>query len=148
MLGRIAAQTMEAAAIQCLILLKFIKLLYLVDESTIILPYKTFFAVKGDVLVEPDKLGQLYTAVSKYFQKISSKKVNETIYISVILCLIPLQKVFISACTRKWKIYPIRSTHSLSKCPFLPQLAGCSSFMSIRASVPSAPLWLYHCPGL
>jgi len=43
---------MEAAAIQCLFLMVFIKLLCLVDESTVILPYKIFFAVKGDVLFE------------------------------------------------------------------------------------------------
>jgi len=48
-----------AAAIQHLILMVFIKLLCFVDKSTIILPYKLFFAVKGDVLSELDKLGQL-----------------------------------------------------------------------------------------
>ncbi len=63
---------MEAVAIQCLCLMKFIKLLHLVDESTIILPYKFYFALKGDVLFEPEKLGQSYTMVSKYFQGFSS----------------------------------------------------------------------------
>jgi len=58
---------LDAAAIQHLILMEFIKLLCLVDKTTVILPYKIFFAVKGDVLFEPEKLGQLYMAVSKYF---------------------------------------------------------------------------------
>jgi len=65
--------------------MEFIKLLCLVDKSTIILPYKTFFAVKGYVLFELDKLGQLYTAVSKYFQGFSFRKVTETMYISILL---------------------------------------------------------------
>ncbi len=64
---------MEAAAIQCLCLMEFIKLLCLVDESTIlILPYKSYFALKGEVLFEPDKLGQSYTIVSKHFKSFSS----------------------------------------------------------------------------
>jgi len=75
---------MEAVAIQCLILIEFIKL-HLVDKSTCILLHKILFAVKGDVLFEQEKLGQSYTAVSKYFQGFSSRKVNETMYISVLL---------------------------------------------------------------
>jgi len=77
--------TLEAVAIQCLILMEFIKLLHLVDESMDILPYKTFLAVKGDVLFKLENLGQLYTAVSKYFQGFSSRKVNEMMYISILL---------------------------------------------------------------
>jgi len=64
----IAPQDAQEAAIQCLLLMEFIKLLHLVNKSAVILPYKIFFAVKGDVLSEPDKLGQLYMAVSKYKQ--------------------------------------------------------------------------------
>jgi len=69
-------------AIQHLILMDFIKLLCLGDESTILPLYKMFFAVKDDVLMELDKLGQSYTAVSKYFQGFSSRKVTETMYVS------------------------------------------------------------------
>jgi len=65
--------------------MEFIKILHLVDKSTILIPYKTFFAVKGDVLSEPDKLGQSYMAVSKYFQGFSSRKVMEAMYVSVLL---------------------------------------------------------------
>jgi len=76
---------LDAAAIQCLILMEFIKLLCLVDKTTVILPYKIFFAVKGNVLSEPEKMGQSYTAISKYFQGFKSRKVNESMYISVLL---------------------------------------------------------------
>jgi len=65
--------------------MEFIKTLCLMDESTVLLPYKTFFAVKGDVLTELDKLSQSYMAVSKYFQGFSSRKVTETIYVSILL---------------------------------------------------------------
>ncbi len=65
--------------------MEFIKILCLVDESTILLPYKTFFAVKGNVLTELDKLGQSYMAVNKYFQGFSSRKVMETMYVSVLI---------------------------------------------------------------
>jgi len=75
---------LDAAAIQCLILMEFIKLLCLVDKTTVILPYKIFFAVNNDVLSEPEKLGQLYT-ISKYFQGFDSRKVNESMYVSVLL---------------------------------------------------------------
>jgi len=78
-------EAQEATAIQHLILMEFIKLLCLVDESAILLLYKTFFAVKGNVLYELDKLSQSYMAVSKYFQGFSSWKVNETMYVSVLL---------------------------------------------------------------
>jgi len=76
---------LDAAAIQCLILIEFVQLLCLVDETTVILPYKHSFAVKGDVLFELEKLGQLYTAISKYFQGFTSRKVNESMYVSVLL---------------------------------------------------------------
>jgi len=56
---------MEAAAIQCLILMEFIKLLCLVDKFTVILPYKIFFAVKGNVLFEPENLGHILQSAFK-----------------------------------------------------------------------------------
>jgi len=65
--------------------MEFIKTLHLVDESTVLLSYKTFFAVKADVLTEPDKLSQSYMAVIKYLQGFSSRKVTETMYVSVLL---------------------------------------------------------------
>jgi len=73
---------MEAAAIQHLCLIEFIKLLCLVN---VILPYKSFFALKGDVLFDPEKLGQSYTAVRKYFQGFSSCLLNKTMYVSVLI---------------------------------------------------------------
>jgi len=76
---------MDVATIQCLCLTEFIKLLYLVDELTIILPYKSYFVLKEEVLVEPDKLGLSFTAVSKYFQGSSSLQLNETIYVSILI---------------------------------------------------------------
>jgi len=84
---------MEAVAIQHLLLMEFIKLLQLVDESTVILPYKTYFALKGDVLFEQEKLGQSYTVVSKYFQSFSSRKVNETMYVSILIGYNPPQRI-------------------------------------------------------
>jgi len=76
---------MEAMAIQHLILVELIKLLHLVDESTVLLPYKTYFAQKGGVLSEPEKVGQSYTVVSTCFQRFGSQKVNETMYVSILL---------------------------------------------------------------
>jgi len=45
--------------------MEFIKLLHLVDETIVILPYKILFAVKGDVLSEPEKWGQPSVSTSK-----------------------------------------------------------------------------------
>jgi len=72
-------------AIQHLCLTKFITTMHWVDETTVLLPYKTFHALNGNVLLEPDKLGQSFMAVSKYFQNFCSLPLNGTIYVSVLI---------------------------------------------------------------
>jgi len=76
---------MEIMASQSLCLTEFIKILCLVDESTVILNYKSFFVLKEDILFEPEKLDQSFTVVSKYFQGFSSWHLNETMYVSVLI---------------------------------------------------------------
>ncbi len=52
-------------AIQCLYLLAVLTTIHQVDETAVLLPYKTFYALNEEVLYEPNKLGQSYTAISK-----------------------------------------------------------------------------------
>jgi len=56
-----------------------------VDETAILLPYKSFYALNGEVLYEPDKLGQSFMTMSKYFQGFHSEHLNEIMYVSVLV---------------------------------------------------------------
>jgi len=56
-----------------------------VDETAVLLPYKTFHALNGDVLYELEKLSQSFMAVSKYFQNFHSLPLNGTMYVSVLV---------------------------------------------------------------
>jgi len=58
---------LDAMVIQHLYLSDFLTTIHRVDETAVLLPYKSFFALNEEVLYEPGKLGQSYTAVSKYF---------------------------------------------------------------------------------
>jgi len=55
-------------AIQCLCLAKFLIIICHVDETAVLLLYKTFYALNKEVLYKPNKLGQSFTTISKYFQ--------------------------------------------------------------------------------
>jgi len=51
-------------AIQHLCLTEFLTTMHWVDETVILLPYKSFHALNGDILHKPNELGQSFTAVS------------------------------------------------------------------------------------
>jgi len=53
-------------AIQCFCLAKFLTTMSQVDETAVLLPYKTFHTLNGNVLYEPDKLGQSFIAVTTF----------------------------------------------------------------------------------
>jgi len=72
-------------AIQCLYLLAFLTLIHWVDKTAVLQLYKSFFALNEEVLYEPDKLGQSYTAISKYFQGFCSQKIGDRMYVSVLI---------------------------------------------------------------
>ncbi len=72
-------------AIQCLYLTKFLAAICRVDESAVLLPFKSYFALNEEVLSEPDKIGQSYMAVSKYFQGFRSQRITDQMYISVLV---------------------------------------------------------------
>jgi len=85
---------LDAMAIQCLYLTKFLTLICQVDETAVLLPYKSFFALNKEVLYAPDKLGQSYTAVSKYFQGFFSHKIMDKMYVSVLVAYNSSQEDF------------------------------------------------------
>ncbi len=66
----------NAMAIQRLYLSAFLTTIRRVDETAVLLPYKSFFALNEEVLYKPDKLGQSYTVISKYFQGFCSQPEN------------------------------------------------------------------------
>jgi len=73
-------------AIQHLCLAKFLTIIHHdVDETAALLPYKLFFALNGEVLFKPNKLGQSFMAVNKYFQGFCSQHLTETLYNSVLV---------------------------------------------------------------
>jgi len=55
-------------AYQCLCLAKLLTIIHHVDETAVLLLYKTFYALNEEVLYKPNKLGQSFTVISKYFQ--------------------------------------------------------------------------------
>jgi len=71
--------------IQHLYLTKFLAAICCIDESTVLLPYKSFFALNEEVLYKPDKLGQSYMAVSKYFQGFCSQHIMDRMYINILV---------------------------------------------------------------
>jgi len=71
--------------IQCLCLTKFLTTICQVDETAVLLPYKSFYALNKEVLYKPDKLGQSYTAISKYFQGFHSQCMMDKMYISILV---------------------------------------------------------------
>ena len=81
-------------AIQCLYLTEFITTIHQVDETTVFLPYKSFFALNKEVLYEPDNLRQSYTAVSKYFQGFHSQCIIDKIYVSILVAYNSSQEDF------------------------------------------------------
>ncbi len=76
---------LEAIAIQRLYLTEFLAAIRRVDESAVLLPFKSYFALNEEVLSEPDKIGQSYMAVSKYFQGFHSQRISDRMYISVLV---------------------------------------------------------------
>jgi len=76
---------LDAMAIQCIYTTKFLTLICCVDETAVLLLYKSFFALNKEVLHEPDKLGQSHTVVSKYFQGFHSYKITDKMYLSVLV---------------------------------------------------------------
>jgi len=68
---------LEATAIQRLYLMEFLAAIRRVDESAILLPFKTYFALNEDVLSNPDQIGQSYTAISKYFQGFRPQRITD-----------------------------------------------------------------------
>ena len=80
-----ARDDLDAMAIQRLYLSEVLTTIRLVDETAVLLPYQSFFALNEEVLFEPDKLGQSYTAVSKYFQGFRSQKITDRMYVSILV---------------------------------------------------------------
>jgi len=76
---------LDAMAIQHLYLSEFLTTICLVDEIAVLLPYKSFFALNKEVLYEPAKLGQSYTAISKYYQGFCSQKIMDRMYVSILV---------------------------------------------------------------
>jgi len=72
-------------AIQCLCLAEFLTIICHVDETAVLLPYKMFYALNGEVFYEPDKLGQSFMAASKYFQGFHSQHLTENMYLSMLV---------------------------------------------------------------
>jgi len=72
-------------AIQHLCPAKFFTIIHHVDETAVLLPYKSFYTLNGEVLYEPDKLGQSFMAMSKYFQVFHSQCLTETMYLYVLV---------------------------------------------------------------
>jgi len=72
-------------AIQRLYLAEFLAAIHRVDESAVLLPFKSYFALNEEVLSEPDKIGQSYTAISKYFQSFHPQRISDRMYISVLV---------------------------------------------------------------
>jgi len=72
-------------AIPCICLTKFLTTICQVDETAILLPYKPFYALNKEVLHEPDKLGESYTAVSKNFQGFCSQCLMDKMYVSILV---------------------------------------------------------------
>ncbi len=75
---------LDAMAIQHLYLSAVLTTIRWVDETVVLLPYKTFYALNEDILYEPNKLGQSYAAISKYFQGFRSQKIGDRMYVSVL----------------------------------------------------------------
>jgi len=80
-----AHDNLDSMAIQCLYLTKFLSAIHQVDESAVLLPYKSFFALNEEVLYKLDKLGQSYTSISKYFQGFHSQNIMERMYVSILV---------------------------------------------------------------
>jgi len=65
--------------------MEFLTIICQVEETAIILPYKSFYALNEEVLYESAKLGQSYMAVSKYFQGFCSHCLMDKMYISILV---------------------------------------------------------------
>jgi len=79
-----AQGNLDAMAIQRLYLSAFMTTIHWVDETAVLLLYKSFFALNEEVLYKPNKLRQSYTAISKYFQGFRSQKIGDRMYVSVL----------------------------------------------------------------
>jgi len=75
---------LAAITIQCLCLAKFLTIIHHMDETAVLLPYKSFYTLNGEVLYEPNNLGQVFTAESKYFQGFHSQHPSDTMYVSIL----------------------------------------------------------------
>jgi len=53
-----------------------------------------FFALNDKVLYKPDKLGQSYTAISKYFQGFCSQCIMDKMYVSILVAYNASQEDF------------------------------------------------------
>jgi len=80
-----AQGNLDAMAIQCSYLTTFLTTIRWVDETAVLLPYTPFNAFNGEVLYEPDHLGQSYMAIRKYFQGFHSQKIMDRMYVSVLV---------------------------------------------------------------
>ncbi len=74
---------LDTMAIQCLT--KFLTTIYQVDETAVLLPYKSFYALNKEVLYKPGKLGQSYTTISKYFQGFCSQCLMKMMYVCILV---------------------------------------------------------------
>jgi len=118
---------LEAIAIQCLYLTKFLAAIRRVDESAVLLPFKSYFALNKEVLSKPDKIGQSYTAVSKYFQGFRPQRITDRMYISVLVAY---------NCT-------LEDFHK-NLCPNMENLGHYVYTRSIQAPFLSKIGWLFH----
>jgi len=76
---------LDAMAIQRSYLTSFLTTIRRVDETAVLLPYGTINALNEDTLHEPDRLGQSYTAIRRYFQGFRSQKITDRMYVSVLV---------------------------------------------------------------
>jgi len=114
-------------AIQPFYLTEFLTTIHQVDETAVLLPYKSFFGLNKEVLYKLYKLGQSYTAIIKYFQAFSSQKIMDRMHVSVLVAYNSSPEDFYK-----------------SLCPGIENLGHNVYTHSIQAPFISKIGWLFH----
>jgi len=110
---------LDTMAIQCLT--KFLTTIYQVDETAVLLPYKSFYALNKEVLYKPGKLGQSYTAISKYFQGFCSQCLMKMMYVCSLAGYNSPQEDFIKTFDPTWRTSATASISNQSRPPSSPK---------------------------
>jgi len=110
------------------------------DETAVLLPYKLFYALNEEVLYKPDKQGQSFMAVSKYFQGSCSQCLTEIMYVSVLVRYDSTQEDVYKSLHPEMENLSYQ-VYTPSRLPLSQRWDGCSTHMNTLIFLVSPRIW-------